>query len=65
MADGRKNVFSCGWGDLRRGGAIPFGANFYGLVCHHGGWSIPMWESWIALGVAGGLSLLGLTLSER
>jgi len=30
-----------------------------------GGWSIPMWESWISLVVAGGLSLLGLRLSER
>ena len=28
-------------------------------------WSIPMWVSWIALVVAGGLSLLGLRLSER
>ena len=30
-----------------------------------GDWSIPMWVSWIALVVAGGLSLLGLRLSER
>jgi hypothetical protein len=30
-----------------------------------GGWSIPMWVSWIALVVAGGLALLGLRLSER
>src|SRR5262245_33338678 len=29
MAHGRKNVFSCGWGDLRRGGAVPSGADFY------------------------------------
>jgi len=28
-------------------------------------WSIPMWVSWIALVVAGGLALLGLRLSER
>ena len=30
-----------------------------------GDWSIPMWVSWSALVVAGGLSLLGLRLSER
>jgi hypothetical protein len=30
-----------------------------------GHWSIPMWVSWIALFVAGGLALLGLRLSER
>ncbi len=30
-----------------------------------GDWSIPMWVSWIALVVAGGLALLGLRLSER
>jgi len=30
-----------------------------------GNWSIPMWVSWIALIVAGGLALLGFRLSER
>ena len=30
-----------------------------------GDWPIPMWVSWIALVVAGGLSLLGLRLSGR
>jgi hypothetical protein len=30
-----------------------------------GDWSIPMWASWIALVVAGGLALLGLRLGER
>ena len=30
-----------------------------------GDWSIPIWVSWIALVVAGGLSLLGLRLSGR
>ena len=30
-----------------------------------GDWPIPMWQSWIALVVAGGLALLGLRLSER
>jgi hypothetical protein len=30
-----------------------------------GDWPIPMWVSWIALVVAGGLALLGLRLSER
>jgi hypothetical protein len=28
-------------------------------------WSIPMWVSWVALVVAGGLALLGLRLSQR
>jgi hypothetical protein len=30
-----------------------------------GDWSMPMWVSWIALIVAGGLALLGLRLSGR
>jgi hypothetical protein len=30
-----------------------------------GHWSIPMWASWIALVVAGGLALLGLRFSQR
>jgi hypothetical protein len=30
-----------------------------------GDWSIPTWVSWVALIVAGGLSLLGLRLSQR
>ena len=30
-----------------------------------GDWSIPMWVSWVALIVAGGLSLVGLRLSQR
>jgi hypothetical protein len=30
-----------------------------------GDWSIPMWASWVALVVAGGLALLGLRLSKR
>jgi len=29
-----------------------------------GDWSIPMWVSWVALVVAGGLALLGLRLSK-
>ena len=37
MAHGRKNVFSCGWSDLRRGGAVPPGADFYGVDRHHRG----------------------------
>jgi hypothetical protein len=28
-------------------------------------WSIPMWVSWVALVVAGGLALFGLRLSQR
>ena len=30
-----------------------------------GDWSVPMWVSWIALVVAGGLALLGLRVSQR
>jgi len=30
-----------------------------------GDWSIPMWVSWVALVVAGGLALLGLRFSQR
>jgi hypothetical protein len=30
-----------------------------------GDWSVPVWVSWIALIVAGGLALLGLRLSGR
>jgi hypothetical protein len=28
-------------------------------------WAIPMWVSWIALVVAGGLSYFGLSLTQR
>ena len=65
MAHGRKSVFSCGGGDLRRGGAVAPGADFMEWTVIIGDWSIPMWVSWIALVVAGGLALLGLRLSER
>ena len=30
-----------------------------------GDWSVPMWFSWIALVVAGGLAFFGLRLAER
>ena len=30
-----------------------------------GGWAVPMWVSWIALVVAGGLSYFGLSLAMR
>ncbi len=30
-----------------------------------GGWSVPMWVSWIGLIVAGGLAIFGLTLAAR
>jgi len=38
---------------------------FMELTVIIGDWPIPMWVSWIALVVAGGLALLGLRLSER
>src|SRR5262249_43935307 len=36
-AHGSKNVFSCGWSDLRSGGAVPPGADFHGVDRHHRG----------------------------
>jgi hypothetical protein len=30
-----------------------------------GDWPIPVWASWIALVVAGGLAILGVRLSQR
>jgi hypothetical protein len=30
-----------------------------------GGWSVPMWVSWIGLVVAGGLAFFGLRLAKR
>ena len=37
MAHGRKSVFSCGWSDLRRGSAVPPGADFHGVDRHDRG----------------------------
>jgi|SRR5262249_29802809 len=34
IAHGPENVFYCGWGNLRRGGAVPPGADLYGLASH-------------------------------
>ena len=62
MADGHKNVFSCGWSDLR---LFHLARIFMEWTVIIGDWSMPMWVSWIALVVAGGLALLGLRLSER
>ncbi len=56
IAHGPENVFYCGWGNLRRGGAVPPGADLYmDWPVMIGGWSVPMWVSWIGLVVAGGL----------
>jgi hypothetical protein len=30
-----------------------------------GGWTVPMWVSWIGLVIAGGLSYLGINLAMR
>jgi hypothetical protein len=38
---------------------------FMGWPVDIGGWSVPMWVSWVAVVVAGGLAALGLRLSER
>jgi hypothetical protein len=50
-----QSVFSCGWSDLRRGGAVPLGVRiFMEWTVIIGDWSVLMWASWIALVVAGG-----------
>lgn len=38
---------------------------FMGWPIVIGGWSVPMWLSWVGLVVAGGLSVLGLRLAMR
>ena len=65
IAHGPENVFYCGWGNLRRGGAVPPGEDLSGLAVMIGGWSVPMWVSWIGLVVAGGLAFFRLRLAER
>ena len=62
MADGHKNVFSCGWSDLRLFHRVRIFMEWTVII---GDWSTPMWASWIALVVAGGLALLGLRLNDR
>src|SRR5258705_5111468 len=37
IAHGPENVFYCDWGNLRRGGAVPPGADLYGLASHDRG----------------------------
>ena len=38
---------------------------FFGWPAVLGGWTVPMWVSWIGLVVAGGLSYFGLSLAMR
>ncbi len=38
---------------------------FMGWPVSIGSWMVPMWLSWIALVVAGGLSYFGLSLAAR
>ena len=38
---------------------------FFGLPAVIGGWTVPMWLSWIGLVVAGGLSYSGIILAMR
>jgi hypothetical protein len=35
IVHGRENVFSCGWDNLRRGGALPLSPDFCGVDRHH------------------------------
>ena len=60
-----QNVLSCGWGNLPPWWRCYTWRIFMEWTVIIGDWSIPMWVSWIALVVAGGLALLGLRLSER
>jgi hypothetical protein len=38
---------------------------FFGWPAVISGWTMPMWLSWIALVVAGGLSYFGISLAMR
>jgi hypothetical protein len=38
---------------------------FFGWSAVIGGWTVPMWLSWIGLVVAGGLSYFGINLAMR
>jgi hypothetical protein len=38
---------------------------FFGWPAVVGGWTVPMWLSWIGLVVAGGLSSSGINLAMR
>ena len=38
---------------------------FLGWPAVIGGWTVPMWLSWIGLVVAGGLSYFGISLAMR
>jgi hypothetical protein len=38
---------------------------FFGWPAVIGGWTVPMWLSWIGLVVAGGLSYFGIRLARR
>jgi hypothetical protein len=38
---------------------------FLGWPAVVGGWTVPMWVSWIGLVIAGGLSYLGIDLATR
>ena len=51
--------------DLRNCSAIPCAADFFGWPAIIGGWTVPMWLSWIGLVVAEGLSYFGISLAMR
>jgi hypothetical protein len=38
---------------------------FYGWPVAIGGWSVPMWISWVIVVIAGALSYLGISLAMR
>jgi hypothetical protein len=38
---------------------------YFGWPVVIGGWSVPMWFSWIAFVVAGGMSYFGMSLVRR
>src|SRR5262245_66562101 len=64
IANGSENVLSCGWGNLRRGGGVPPGADLYGLASHDRG-LVGTDVGELGLVVAGGPAFFGLRLAER
>ena len=65
IANGSENVLCCGRVIFAVVALFHLVRIFMEWTVIIGDWSIPIWVSWIALIAAGGLSLLGLRLSER
>ena len=66
IAHGPESVLYVGWDNLHLGGAVPCGADLYGMASYViGDWSAPKWVSWVALIVAGGLAVIGFRLTAN